>query len=101
MAYPAIEVTVLRPGNHIEKHILSLGKGGSDEYYAELVQSLHDYASDNLKTIDEIQKAQRFLLSSGYGLTNVILLSVSGIFMADLDEDYNDYKVGEYSKTND
>ena len=77
MSYTATTVTILRPTGKTETYDLSLGGGEPTPDMENTLTLLKQYAAGELRTIREISRAQLFLSSAGYGLSNVILLDVS------------------------
>ena len=75
--FTTVTVTIQRPNGDVESYDLSLGGGpitSEKEYIRDLLAL---YAADATNKIEEIRVAQNFLVCSGYGLSNVILLEVS------------------------
>ena len=77
MPYTATTVTILRPTGEKETYDLSLGGGEATPEMENTLTLLKQYSAGELHTIREITRAQLFLVSAGYGLSNVILLDAS------------------------
>jgi len=76
-AYTAVTVKILRPDGTTETHDLSMGGGPATPAMERTQNLLTAYAAGALNKIADIREAQGFLVCSGYGLSNVILLEVS------------------------
>lgn len=79
ITYIAVNVTVMRPSGERENYVLSMNNKMTDKVIARH-ENLKAYASGSLHIITAIQDAQSFLVHSGYGLSNVILLDVSELY---------------------
>jgi hypothetical protein len=85
MAYTAAVVTIMRPTGLTEMHTVSFGGGEPTEEMRQLHLKLRAYADGTTHKIADILEAQGFLVGSGYGLSNVILLEISPLFYMGLD----------------
>ena len=77
MNYTVTTVKILRPSGETETYDLSLGGGEPTPEMEQTLDLLIKYATDELHTIALVREAQMFLVTSGYGLSNVILLEAS------------------------
>ena len=79
MSYIAIDVTVRRASGEEESYTLSVNNKLND-HVTELHELLVKSVAGDLNLIEEIKKVQSFLLCSGYGLSNCIILTVSDLY---------------------
>lgn len=82
MSYTALDVVIRRANGNEENYTLSLGIKCSERTLA-LQPLLVSYAADELNLIEDINRVHTFLLASGYGLSNCIVLSVSDLYEAE------------------